>query len=140
MNGIQKQRLYLTVFFLIGLAIATTLVLYALKQSIDLFLTPSQLFAKETVRSYHCRLGGMVKVGSVKRENTGLGIDFLLTDFKREAKVHYEGTLPDLFREGKGAVVSGSLNAQGVFIATEVLAKHDENYMPRPIGPSIAQK
>jgi cytochrome c-type biogenesis protein CcmE len=131
MNTIHKRRLYYIGLFALGLTIATGLILYALKQNINVFLTPGQLANAHISADYHFRLGGMVKVGSVARDKNGLGVAFIVTDLKRDLLVRYVGILPDLFRAGKGVIAEGSLNTQGVFIATQVLAKHDENYMPK---------
>ncbi|SRR5579883_986451 len=131
MNKIHQRRLMYVMCFVIGLAIASGLILYALKQNINAFLTPSQMMAARPPADYHFRLGGMVKKGSVVRDKQGLGIQFTVTDFKQEVQVRYVGVLPDLFREGKGMIADGNLNNQGTFIASQVLAKHDENYMPK---------
>lgn len=133
MNKIQKRRLYYVSLFAIGIAIAAGLILYALKQNINVFVTPNQLAAMRMNSDYHFRLGGMVKPGSITHDKQNLGVAFVVTDFKREIPVHYIGVLPDLFREGKGVIAEGSLNAQGQFEATQVLAKHDENYMPKNV-------
>ena len=134
MNKIQKRRLYFISFFVVGLTLATGLILYALKQNINVFLTPTQITSTHLPHDYHLRLGGMVKKGSVVREKTGLGVQFTVTDFKHEILVQYVGILPDLFREGKGVVAEGTLNTRGIFIATQILAKHDENYMPKSMA------
>lgn len=133
MNALQQRRLYYVVLFLLGLGLATGLVLYALKQNINVFFTPNQLANAHIVTDYHFRLGGVVKNGSVKRDKQGLGVHFIVTDFKRDLPVYYNGVLPDLFHEGKGVIAEGSLNANGEFTATQVLAKHDENYMPKNV-------
>lgn len=137
MNAIHQRRLMYISVFALGLALAAGLILYALKQNINVFLTPSQLTATKVATDYHFRLGGMVKSGSVIRDKTGLGLSFVVTDLKRDLKVHYEGILPDLFREGKGVIAEGNLTPEGVFIATQVLAKHDENYMPKNVYQAI---
>jgi cytochrome c-type biogenesis protein CcmE len=139
MNKIHKRRLYYVSLLTIGLAIAAGLVLYALKQNINVFLTPGQLANRHVSSDYHFRLGGMVKKGSVVREKAGLGVHFIVTDFTHEIAVQYEGILPDLFREGKGMVAEGNLNSQSVFIASQVLAKHDENYMPANVYKAMQE-
>lgn len=139
MNIIFKRRLYYLGLFALGLAVSAGLILYALKQNINLFLTPGQLATTSLAHDYHFRLGGMVKKDSVVREKGGLGVEFIVTDFKREVLVRYVGVMPDLFREGKGVIAQGSLNAQGVFIATQILAKHDENYMPKNVYQAIKE-
>jgi cytochrome c-type biogenesis protein CcmE len=113
---------------LAALGIAAALVLSAFEQNLVFFFTPSQVAAKEAPQGRTFRIGGMVEKGSVKRE--GVEVRFLVTDTAKTIPVVYSGALPDLFREGKGVVAQGQLGADGVFRAREVLAKHDENYMP----------
>jgi len=133
MNSIHKRRLYFLAVIAIAISIATSFVLYALKQNMNLFLTPTEIAAKHLPEDYHLRLGGMVKPGSLLRDKQGLGVQFVVTDTHQQILVRYHGILPDLFREGKGVVAEGNLNAQGEFIATQVLAKHDEKYMPKTV-------
>lgn len=139
MNIIHKRRIYYLSFFALGLAIATGLILYALKQNINVFLTPSQLTTTHVSSDYHFRLGGMVKQGTIVRDKQSLGVEFIITDLKRDLPVRYVGILPDLFREGKGVIAEGSLNSQGLFIATQILAKHDENYMPKNVYQAMKE-
>lgn len=139
MNKFHKQRLYFLVLFAIGLALAASLILYALKQNINAFLTPGQLATTHLPADYLIRLGGVVKQGSVVREKQGLGVQFVVTDFKHDVQVHYVGILPDLFREGKGVVAEGKLNPQGMLLAKQVLAKHDENYMPKNVYKALRE-
>jgi cytochrome c-type biogenesis protein CcmE len=115
-------------FGLVALGIATALVLMAFEKNLVFFFTPSQVAANEAPQGKTFRIGGMVVEGSVKRE--GVEVQFVVTDTARTIPVVYRGPLPDLFREGKGVVAQGQLGADGVFRAREVLAKHDENYMP----------
>ncbi len=120
-------------WILIGVALvaaAVGLVLFALKNNVNLYFTPTQVYNKETPQERNFRIGGMVEEGSVKRENDGLTVRFRITDTINAMPVVYQGILPDLFKEGKGVVAQGKLNAENVFVAEEVLAKHDENYMP----------
>ncbi len=112
----------------IALGIATALVLMAFERNLVFFFTPSQVAANEAPLGKTFRIGGMVVEGSVKRD--GVDVSFTVTDTAKTIAVVYRGPLPDLFREGKGVVAQGSLGADGVFRAREVLAKHDENYMP----------
>jgi cytochrome c-type biogenesis protein CcmE len=112
-----------------GLAIAATLVLKAFNQNLVFFFTPSQVAANEAPQGRAFRVGGMVEVGSVKRQPDGVTVHFVVTDTARSIPVAYKGVLPDLFREGKGVVAQGRLDGS-TFVASEVLAKHDENYMP----------
>jgi len=112
----------------IALGAATALVLTAFEQNLVFFFTPSQVAANEAPQGRTFRIGGMVVAGSVKRD--GVEVRFVVTDTAKTVPVSYRGALPDLFREGKGVVAQGQLGADGVFAAREVLAKHDENYMP----------
>lgn len=113
---------------LVGLAV--TLVLRALDANVMFFYSPSQVHAGEAPKGSAFRVGGLVEVGSMLRSQNGLEVQFRITDEVQRVPVQYRGLLPDLFREGKGVVVSGKLQDSGLFEATEVLAKHDENYMP----------
>lgn len=133
MNHIHHRRIYYVIFFIGGLALATSLILFSLKQNLNVFLTPQQVASKSLPADYHFRLGGVVKSGSVVRDTNDLGVQFIVTDFKQETRVRYVGVLPDLFREGKGVIAEGSINNRGLFTATQVLAKHDENYMPKNV-------
>lgn len=130
MHPVRKQRFLLITLMLIGISIAIGLILYALKQNINLFFTPTQTIAEKLPAGQRFRLGGIVQAKSVQREPNSLLIKFVITDNNKQIPVQYTGVLPDLFREGQGAVADGRLNAQGVFMADEILAKHDENYMP----------
>lgn len=113
---------------LVGLAV--TLVLRALDANVMFFYSPSQIRAGEAPQGAAFRIGGLVEIGSLQRSADGLQVQFMVTDEVQRVPVRYQGLLPDLFREGKGVVASGKLQANGVFEAAEVLAKHDENYMP----------
>jgi cytochrome c-type biogenesis protein CcmE len=122
---------------LVALGIATALVLMAFEKNLVFFFTPSQVAAKEAPQGRTFRIGGMVLEGSVKRE--GVDVRFVVTDTAKHIPVVYRGALPDLFREGKGVVAQGQLGADGVFRAREVLAKHDENYMPPDAAHAVEQ-
>jgi cytochrome c-type biogenesis protein CcmE len=124
----RHKRLAWAVTGLATLSVAAGLVLYALSSNIVFFFTPTQIAAHEAPQNRPFRVGGLVENGSVQRN--GLEVSFKVTDNAMAVPVMYRGTLPDLFREGKGVVAQGMLGADGVFKATEVLAKHDENYMP----------
>ena len=130
---IRKNRLnkiYLIIFFLLSIGLITFFILRALEKNIDLYLTPSDLKAVDFNQPDDFKLGGMVKVGSLEKLG-GLEISFVVTDFESEMTVIYEGVLPNLFKENSGVVATGTLNTeQNQFIAKEILAKHDENYMP----------
>lgn len=118
-------------FILVGIAIlgsAVGLVLYALQNNVSLYFTPTQVYNKEAPQGRNFRIGGMVVDGSLKRERDGLTVHFAVTDTFKTMQVNYKGILPDLFKEGKGVVAHGQLQADNTFLADEVLAKHDENY------------
>lgn len=125
----QKRALYIVVA-VAAVGLAVMLVLNALKDNVSLYFTPTQVYDKEAPQGRSFRIGGLVEEGSVKREGDGLTVHFAITDLKRSLPVVYKGILPDLFKEGKGVVAQGKMEADGVMHAAEVLAKHDENYMP----------
>jgi cytochrome c-type biogenesis protein CcmE len=122
---------------LAALAVATALVLMAFERNLVFFFTPSQVAANEAPQGKTFRIGGMVLAGSVQR--SGVEVQFVVTDTAKSIPVVYRGALPDLFREGKGVVAQGQLGADGVFRAREVLAKHDENYMPPDAAHAVEQ-
>ena len=121
------------------LAAAAGLVLNAFQGNLVFFFSPTQVVAKEAPLERAFRIGGMVESGSLKRQNDGLTVRFNVTDTAKTIPVVYTGILPDLFKEGKGVVAQGRLGPDGVFHATDVLAKHDENYMPPEAGHAIKQ-
>ena len=122
-----------------AIAVATVLVLNAFQSNLVFFFSPSQIAAGEAPKDRAFRVGGMVQAGSVKRQGDGLTVEFIVTDTAKSIPVTYKGILPDLFREGKGVVAQGRLGTDGVFRADEVLAKHDENYMPPEAKHAIDQ-
>jgi cytochrome c-type biogenesis protein CcmE len=124
---------------LAALGVAAALVLSAFQSNLVFFFTPSQVVAKEAPQSRPFRIGGLVEGGSLKRDPNSLTVQFRVTDTAQTIPVTYTGLLPDLFKEGKGVVAQGSLGADGAFHATEVLAKHDENYMPPEAKQAIDQ-
>ena len=124
---------------LAALGIAAALVLNAFQSNLVFFFSPSQVAANEEPQGRAFRIGGMVETGSVKRDNDGLTVHFRVTDTAKTIPVTYTGILPDLFKEGKGVVAQGKLGPDGEFRATEVLAKHDENYMPPDAKHAIDQ-
>ena len=126
----RTKRALWIVAGLAGLGVAATLVLNAFQSNLVFFFTPSQIATNEAPHDRAFRMGGLVEAGSVQREKDGLTVHFRVTDTARTIPVVYTGILPDLFREGKGVVAQGRLGPDGVFKASEVLAKHDENYMP----------
>lgn len=142
MNKQRARRLSYIALLLAGIAVAAGLILYSLKQNINLFFTPSQALQASLPLDHHFRLGGQVKAGSIKREKDSLVVHFVLTDLKKDIPVVYEGILPDLFKEGNGAIAEGQWSGEGklqVFKATEILAKHDEKYMPRQVYEALRQ-
>ena len=124
----RSKRLLVILGGVASLGIAATLVLSALQSNVAFFFTPTQVQAGEAPHERAFRIGGLVKEGSLQRDR--MTVSFVITDTAREIPVRYTGILPDLFKEGRGAVAQGRLDAHGAFVATEVLAKHDENYMP----------
>ena len=137
MNPIRRQRVYAIVAIFIGVLLATVLILNGLKKNINLFYTPSQIQENQLEMDKLAREGGMVKEGSLQKSNDSLIKTFEITDFNKTLLVIYEGILPDLFSEESGVVVQGVLNSKGEFIAQEVLAKHDENYMPPEVAKTL---
>lgn len=133
MRAKRKQRLYVILGLLSLSAIAMGLTLYALRSNINLFFSPIQIAAGEAPIERQIRAGGMVKEGSVSRDRESLDVQFVITDYVEDLEVKYSGILPDLFREGQGVVVVGKLSEGGALRADQVLAKHDENYMPSEV-------
>jgi cytochrome c-type biogenesis protein CcmE len=133
----RHKRAALIIGGLAAIGVAAALVLNALDSNIALYVTPSEVAAGKAPTGKAFRIGGMVKEGSIARDN--LTVNFVITDTARDIPVAYTGILPDLFKEGKGAVVQGRLGADGKFLATEVLAKHDENYMPPEAQHAVDQ-
>lgn len=133
----RHKRAALIAGGLAAVGLAAFLVLNAFQSNLVFFFTPTQVAAGEAPRDRTFRIGGMVKEGTVRRDN--LTVAFVVTDTAREVRVTYTGILPDLFREGKGVVAQGKLGADGQFTATEVLAKHDENYMPPEAQHAVDQ-
>ncbi len=137
MNPKRKQRLILVLFIVVGFASVVGLVLVALEENINLFYNPTQIASGEAPEGARIRAGGMVVEGSILRDSSSLLVTFELTDFNANVPVAYTGILPDLFREGQGIVAMGSVDGKGVFQADEVLAKHDENYMPPEVEDAL---
>ncbi|MCB1746358.1 MAG: cytochrome c maturation protein CcmE [Gammaproteobacteria bacterium] len=134
----RRKRLIVILLSIAGLGIAAGLILTAFNKNLMYFYSPTEVAAGEAPQNRPFRLGGMVVEGSVMRQPQGLAVWFTLTDFNKEQVVYYEGILPDLFREGQGIVANGQFNETGVFVASEVLAKHDENYMPPEVADAVA--
>jgi len=140
MNLARKRKLFMLILIVSILAAATYLVLYALRQNISLFYSPTQIADGEAPLNHPVHAGGMVVKGSVVRGGSdGLSVQFKITDFKQTVDVYYHGILPDLFRDGQGVVALGKLTDNRHFKAQEVLAKHDENYMPPMVKDALAK-
>jgi cytochrome c-type biogenesis protein CcmE len=136
-NLVRKKRLYIVLAIVAGVGIAVALALSALRENINLFYTPTQIANGEAPLDTRIRAGGMVAEGSLKRTGDSLDVEFVVTDFVKNVTIRYRGILPDLFREGQGIVALGKLNNAGELIADEVLAKHDENYMPPEVTKAL---
>ena len=139
MNPIRKQRIYALIAIVVGSILAVYLVVSALSKNLNLFYSPTDLLNNDLSPETLIRAGGMVREGSIKRSDTSLSIEFVVTDFKNDLKIKYSGILPDLFSEKAGVVVQGHLEKEGTFRAIEVLAKHDENYMPPEVAKLMEQ-
>ncbi|MFW9605164.1 MAG: cytochrome c maturation protein CcmE [Pseudomonas sp.] len=139
MNPQRKKRLFIILGAVAGVAIAVGLALSALQQNINLFYTPTQIAAGEAPKDTRIRAGGMGKNGSVKRSEDSLDVEFVVTDYAKDVTIRYRGILPDLFREGQGIVALGRLDRNGILTADEVLAKHDENYMPPEVSKALKE-
>jgi cytochrome c-type biogenesis protein CcmE len=126
----RHKRLALIVVGVAGLSVAALFILNAFRSNLVYFYSPTEVFAGKAPRDQQFRIGGLVEQGSVRKSADGLKVDFVVTDLNKTVPVHYEGILPDLFREGQGVVTMGRLEGDGRFRAREVLAKHDEKYMP----------
>ncbi len=133
----RQKRLMFLLGGLAALGIAIALVLSALEGNLSYFFSPSEVAAGKAPQDHVFRIGGLVKDGSVRRSTTDLSVDFVVTDNEREVAVRYTGILPDLFKEGQGMIATGRLGADGVFVADEVLAKHDEEYMPPEVAAAL---
>lgn len=139
MHPVRRQRLMLVLFVVFFSSAAIGLMAYALRGNINLFFPPTEIAMGKAPVGKPIRVGGMVVDGSVIRSDDSLEVAFELTDFQSNVAVVYTGILPDLFDEGQGAVAAGRLNADGVLMASEVLAKHDENYMPPEVADALEQ-
>lgn len=137
MTPARKKRLVLIVLMVAGIAVGVGFALKSLDENIMFFFTPAEVVAGKAPQGRLFRMGGMVVEGSVSRPGEGLTVQFDLTDNAEFVTVRYTGILPDLFREGQGIIANGKLDANGAFIAQEVLAKHDENYMPPEIAEAM---
>lgn len=137
MNRKHQRKLIGIIALTILLGLAAGLILYALKQNINLFFTPTQLLQTEIKQDQVIRIGGYVKKNSIHFDNTGMNVRFVITDRKNEISVDYHGVLPNLFKEGQGVVVTGKLSGLHQMLADQVLAKHDEKYMPLMLSKEL---
>ncbi|SBS24829.1 Cytochrome c-type biogenesis protein CcmE [Marinomonas aquimarina] len=137
MHPVRKKRMITIAVILVVLAAAIGLVMYALSQNINLFYSPTQIAQGEAPQNVTIRAGGMVVDNSVERASDSLDVAFSVTDYQHSVRIEYTGILPDLFREGQGIVAQGKLDERGVLIASEVLAKHDEEYMPPEVTDAL---
>ncbi len=134
-----RRRAMGVLALLVGVGVAVALALLALRENINLFYSPSEVAAGEAPTGRVVRVGGLVQAGSVRRAEEGLDVEFVLTDGAATVTVRYRGILPDLFREGQGIVAQGRLGPEGVLVADQVLAKHDENYMPPEVADALRE-
>ena len=139
MTPTRKRRLIAAILILAGVGIASTIAFYSLQENLLYFQSPSDLAQQPIPPGRQFRLGGLVKPGSVTRPGENLATRFVVTDGPEEVVVEYVGILPDLFREGQGVIARGSLDESGTFGASEVLAKHDENYMPPEVAEALEE-
>jgi cytochrome c-type biogenesis protein CcmE len=137
MHPVRRQRLFIVLFIVVGASVAAGLIFYALSENLNLFYSPTQINDGEAPQNQRMRAGGMVREGSVMRAGDSLKISFVVTDYAHDVSVNYEGILPDMFEEGQGVVVTGKLDGGGVMQAEEVLAKHDEEYMPPEVQEAL---
>lgn len=136
----RKQRLLIVISLVMGVSLAAGLLFYALRDNLNLFYPPAEIVAGKAPVGKHIRIGGMVEKGSVKRGKDNLHVEFRVTDFQDTIVVHYTGILPDLFAENAGVVAAGQLEKDGTFTASEVLAKHDEKYMPPEVADTLKKQ
>jgi cytochrome c-type biogenesis protein CcmE len=136
----RRRRIVLVLGILAGVSLAGVLALRAFQDNVMFFFDPTQIAAGDAPRGERFRLGGMVRPGTVNRKAGSLDLAFVVTDFRHDVPVRYTGVVPDLFRENQGVVAHGKLGPDGVFVADEILAKHDENYMPPEVARSLKDK
>ncbi len=139
MNGVRKQRLIILIAALVGLSVATGLSIYALRQNMNLYYSPADVVSGKAPVGQKMRIGGLVKKGTLVRDPKTLGVTFTVTDGVHHFQVHYQGILPDLFREGQGVVANGTLVSPDLFEASQVLAKHDEKYQPPEVKEALKE-
>lgn len=138
----RSKRVYYLILLMLGAVLVISLVLYALRQNINLFYTPSELFAAAQIPNSRIRIGGLVKHGSIESlaKDDKLAVQFVVTDLTQQIVVKYHGILPDLFRDGQGVIALGKLDANNIFIAEQILAKHDEKYQPPELAAIMKQE
>ena len=136
----RRRRMVLVALIVLGVGAATAFALTAFQDNLLYYYPPADIAAGKAPTGRVFRLGGMVEEGSLKRETGSMEVHFIVTDFHNDVTVSYSGVLPDLFREGQGVIARGQLDANGVFVAHEVLAKHDENYMPPEVAESLRKQ
>lgn len=139
MHPVRRQRLFMVIFIVVVASVAVGLLSFALKENINLFYPPSAIVSGEAPKGVRIRAGGMVVTDSVIRAEDSLFTQFQITDGEAQVEVHYTGILPDLFAENEAAVVTGELDNNGIFLASEVLAKHDENYTPPEVADAMEE-
>jgi len=137
MHPVRKQRLFVVLLIVFGTSAAAALLFYSLSENMNFFYSPADVQAGKAPLAKSIRVGGLVVPGSVERQKDGLEVIFTITDNAAQLAVHYQGILPDMFSEGQGVVAAGSLQEPGYFQATQVLAKHDENYMPPEVHDAL---
>ncbi len=136
----RKKRLITTLLIVLGVSAATAIMTAAFRENILYFKSPSDIAEGNFPQQRNFRVGGMVKEGTFQQAEDSLKVSFVVTDYAKEVSVHYEGILPDLFREGQGVVAIGRMQPDGTFAAEEVLAKHDEKYMPPEVAATLKEK
>jgi cytochrome c-type biogenesis protein CcmE len=140
MTPTRKKRLMAVILILLGVGIAAALMLTAFKDNIQFYKSPTEIADGDYPKLRTFRAGGMVKTGSIKKSTDSLDVQFLVTDYGKDLEIHYTGLLPDLFRDDQGVIVTGKMNDAGIFQAEEILAKHDENYMPPEVADSLKKQ
>ncbi len=140
MTPTRKKRLMAVILILLGVSVASALILTAFEENILFYKSPTEVLAGDYPKARNFRVGGMVKPGSIIKSTTSLDVEFVVTDYAKDIKVQYTGFLPDLFRDDQGMIAIGKLDGDGVFQAEEILAKHDEKYMPPEVAASLKGK
>ena len=140
MTPTRKKRLMAVLLILIGVGIASALILTAFKENILFYKSPTEILDGDFPKARNFRVGGMVKKGSINKSTTSLDVNFLVTDYANDIEIQYTGLLPDLFRDDQGMIAIGQLDKKGVFQAEEILAKHDEKYMPPEVADMLKNK